>query len=278
MAGNLREMRPMSFAKREWMREFSLRIAIDWKKRSRELAILTGISLFLAFLRPFGTSADAPFPVIFGFWWLLIVTGSVIGEATVWLYYRLQPEAPDWGMIVVTSLVTAAGVTLFLLAIQALSGGYVTVGPPRFFSLYGYVLIISIAMTLLGYTLSRAFNVAGPDFAHRVNDREAVQAFLERLPVKFRTSELWAISSEDHYLRVHTSLGSDLILMRLSDAERELGSVDGLRVHRSWWVSRTGIRSARRDGAKILLELKSGEDVPVSRSYQDAVKDAGLAP
>lgn len=278
MAGNLREMRPMSFAKREWMREFSLRIAIDWKKRSREFAILTGISLFLAFLRPFGTSADAPIPVIFGFWWLLIIAGSVIGEATVWLYYRLRPEAPDWGMIVVTSLVTAAGVTLLLLAIQAFSGGYVNVGPPRFFSLYGYVLIISIAMTLLGYTLSRAFNIAGPDFAHRVDDREAVEAFLERLPVKFRTADLWAISSEDHYLRVHTSLGSDLILMRLSDAEKELGSVDGLRVHRSWWVSRTGISSARRDGGKMLLELKSGEEVPVSRSYQDAVKDAGLAP
>ncbi len=103
-------------------------------------------------------------------------------------------------------------------------------------------------------------------------------AFLERLPVKYRTGELWAVSSEDHYCRVYTSLGSELVLLRLSDAERELQSVDGLRVHRSWWVSRSGIKSARREGAKVFLTLQSGEDVPVSRSYQQAVKDAGLAP
>ena len=123
-----------------------------------------------------------------------------------------------------------------------------------------------------------ALRARGQFVALVVDDRDAVAAFLERMPVKYRTAELWAISSEDHYLRVHTSLGSDLILMRLSDAERELESVDGLRVHRSWWVSRSGIKSARREGAKVLLQLKSGEDVPVSRSYQGAVKDAGLAP
>ena len=270
-------MTSMSFAKREWIREFRLRIAIDWKKRRREFAILTGIALFLAFLRPFGTSLDAPLWVIFGFWWLLIVTGSIFGEATVWAYYKLRPDGPDWLMIVITSLVTAAGVTLVMRGLHYFSGGYISVGGPAF-TLYGYVLVISTAMTLLGYTLSKAFDMAGPDFAHRVNDRDAVAAFLERMPVKYRTAELWAISSEDHYLRVHTSLGSDLILMRLSDAERELESVDGLRVHRSWWVSRSGIKSARREGAKVLLQLKSGEDVPVSRSYQGAVKDAGLAP
>lgn len=271
-------MTPMSFAKREWLREFRLRIAIDWKKRARELAILTGVALFLAFLRPFGTSLDAPLWLIFGFWFVLIITGSIIGEATVWAYYKLHPGGPAWLMIIITSLITAAGVLAVMLALEFFSGGYISVGGGPLIVLYGYVLVISVAMTLLGYTLSRAFNVAGPDFAHRVDDRDAVNGFLERLPVKYRTADLWAISSEDHYLRVHTSLGSDLILMRLSDAERELASVDGLRVHRSWWVSRGGIKSARRDGGKIMLTLKSGDDVPVSRSYQDAVKDAGLAP
>ena len=102
----------MSFAKREWKREFRLRIAIDWKKRLRELAILSGIALFLAFLRPFGTSLNAPLWVILGFWWLLIIAGSIFGETTVWAYYKLKPNGPAWLMIIITSLVTAAGVTL----------------------------------------------------------------------------------------------------------------------------------------------------------------------
>lgn len=255
-----------------------MRIAIEWKKRARELAILSGVSLFLAFLRPFGTSADVPLAWVFAFWWILIITGSVFGELTVWAYYRLRPDGPDWLMIIVTSLVSAAGVTGVLLLMRTLSRGWVSIGSETFLSLYPYVLVISIAMTLLGYTLSRAFDMAGPDFVHKVDDSEAVRAFLERLPVRYRTGDLWAVSSEDHYLRVHTSLGSDLILMRLSDAVRELDRVDGLQVHRSWWVSRSGIKSARRDGGKVLLELKSGEDVPVSRSYQQSVRDAGLAP
>ena len=259
-------------------REDSLRLAIDWKKRVRELAILAGVSLFLALLRPFGTSQAAPIWLVFGFWFLLILAGSVVGEITVWAYYRLRPKGPDWGMVVVTSLVTAVAVTFLLFGLQGLSDGYVSVGSSSFFDLFGYVLVISVAMTLLGYTLSRAFNLAGPDFVHRVDDRPAMAVFLERLPVKYRTGELWAVSSEDHYCRVHTDLGSELVLMRLSDAERELQSVDGLRVHRSWWVSRSGIKSARREGAKVFLTLKSGEDVPVSRSYQQAVRDAGLAP
>ena len=271
-------MPPMSFAKRERKGEVCLRIAIDWKKRAREAAILAGVALFLALLRPFGTSQDAPLGLVFAFWFLLIFAGALVGEVTVWAYYRLRPQGPDWAMIVITSLVTAVAVTFLLLGLQGVSSGYVSVGVRSFFGLYGYVLVISVAMTLLGYTLSRAFDVAGPDFVHRVDDRPAMAAFLERLPVKYRTAELWAVSSEDHYCRVHTSLGSELILMRLSDAERELASVDGLRVHRSWWVSRSGIADARRDGAKVLLTLRSGEEVPVSRSYQQAVRDAGLSP
>ena len=253
-----------------------MRIAIDWTKRAREFAILTGISLFLAFLRPYGASDDAPFYIVFAFWFLLIMIGSAIGETAVWAFYKVRPDGPDWLMIIAVSLVTAAGVTLVLLMAQVVSAGYVSVGPQPIWMLYFYVLVITVAMTLLGYTLGKAFNMAGPDFVHTVDDRDAVETFLERLPVKYRTADLWAVSSEDHYCRVHTSLGSELILIRLADVEKELSRVDGMRVHRSWWVSRKGIAETLRENGKFVLKLRSGEDVPVSRSYLDAVKDAGL--
>lgn len=269
-------MPPMSFAKREWNEVNSLRIAIDWTKRARELAILAGIALFLAVLRPYGTGENMPFGLVFAFWMSLILIGSVVGEASVWAFYRVWETGPAWAMILITSLTTTAAVTACLIALQVASGGYISVGGMP--DLMLYVWVISVAMTLLGYTLSRAFNAAGPDFVHQADDRAAAAQFLERLPVRFRTAELWAISSEDHYCRVHTSLGSELVLLRLSDAERELSSVDGLRVHRSWWVSRKGIMDARREAGRTVLILASGDEVPVSRSYQDAVKHAGLSP
>ena len=103
-----------------------------------------------------------------------------------------------------------------------------------------------------------------------------IATFLERLPVKYRTAELHAISSEDHYLRVHTNLGEELILMRLADAVRELSGADGLQVHRSWWISKSGITDEKRVDGRSLLILPSGTEVPVSRSFRPKAKEAGL--
>ena len=254
-----------------------MRSAIDWKKRGRETLILAGIALFLAFVRPYGSNQNAPFALNFGIWLILIASGTVVGELTVNAFYRLRPNGPAWLMIVITSLITAAGVTFVIYAMAYLTGGYIRVGTGPIHIIYFYVLVIATAMTLVGYTLNRAFDVAGPDFAQTANDQDAVTTFLQRLPVRFHSADLWAISSEDHYCRVHTSLGSELILLRLSDADRELADADGLRVHRSWWVARKGVAKAERNDGRIKLILRSGEEVPVSRSYQGAVKDAGFA-
>ncbi|MFX8624480.1 LytTR family DNA-binding domain-containing protein, partial [Acinetobacter baumannii] len=70
--------------------------------------------------------------------------------------------------------------------------------------------------------------------------------FLERLPLKLRGAEIYAVEAEDHYLRLHTSRGSDLILMRLSDAIVELEGLEGARTHRSWWVAKGAVRDAKR--------------------------------
>jgi DNA-binding LytR/AlgR family response regulator len=83
------------------------------------------------------------------------------------------------------------------------------------------------------------------------------------------------VSAEDHYLRVHTSLGETMVLMRLADAVRELASLEGLQTHRSWWVARQGLADASRGDGKVTLTLKSGAEAPVSRTYLRAVKDAG---
>jgi DNA-binding LytR/AlgR family response regulator len=100
-------------------------------------------------------------------------------------------------------------------------------------------------------------------------------AFLERLPLRLRSAELYAIESEDHYLRVHTSAGQELILLRLADAVRELAGVEGLQTHRSWWVAKQGLADVMKGDGRLVLKLKSGAEAPVSRTYAKAVRDAG---
>src|SRR5690606_15189181 len=92
------------------------------------------------------------------------------------------------------------------------------------------VLMITGVMTAIAMMLER--RGAAPE---RTPDPPR---FLTRLPHRLKGAAIRAVEAEDHYLRVHTDQGSDLILMRLSDAVKELEGLDGAQTHRSWWVAR----------------------------------------
>jgi hypothetical protein len=131
----------------------------------------------------------------------------------------------------------------------------------------GISLVISVAMNALAAGLRRERTVivaiAPP----------APPKFLERLPLKLRGAELWAVEAEDHYLRLHTSKGQDLILLRLADAIAELEGIEGAQTHRSWWVARDAIAAAERGDGRAVLTLKDGTEVPVSRTYAKALRE-----
>jgi len=94
-----------------------------------------------------------------------------------------------------------------------------------------------------------------------------VSTFQNRL-TKHRNATLWAISAQDHYLDVQTDQGSELILMRLSDAIRELESFDGIQTHRSHWIARAGLDSIKGSNAT----LRNGAVIPISRANAKQVK------
>lgn len=76
---------------------------------------------------------------------------------------------------------------------------------------------------------------------------------------------LWALSSELHYLRVRTDKGMRLILYSLSDAISELGGQDGIQVHRSHWVSRLGVKELIKSDGSDFFVLQDGTQIPISR-------------
>lgn len=97
----------------------------------------------------------------------------------------------------------------------------------------------------------------------------AAPRLLDRLAPDQR-GELLRVSVRDHYVDVVTSAGRTSLLMRFADAMRELDGLDGMRVHRSHWVADcavTGLVCAR---GKVVVNLRCGESVPVSRTYRDA--------
>jgi hypothetical protein len=89
---------------------------------------------------------------------------------------------------------------------------------------------------------------------------------VERLPEEVRGAIL-SVSGSNHYVEVRTDKGQASVLLRFSDALRELDAVPGLQVHRSHWVADAAVDSVRRDGHRTFVVLTTGEELPVSRTY-----------
>ena len=100
-------------------------------------------------------------------------------------------------------------------------------------------------------------------------------ALPNRLSPKLRSEQVLALEAEDHYVRVHTPAGSELVLLRLADAAREMGNTPGARTHRSWWVARSAVKNINRTSGKTTLLLLNDIEVPVSRGYLAELKEAG---
>ena len=109
------------------------------------------------------------------------------------------------------------------------------------------------------------------------NGRTLTLYDLGRLPLAKR-GPLVSLSVEDHYVRIRTRQGEEMVLMRLADAVRETRGVVGLQVHRSHWVALDQVRGAARRGDGAVLTMSTGPDIPVSRANVAAIRDAGLLP
>ena len=95
-------------------------------------------------------------------------------------------------------------------------------------------------------------------------------ALLKLLPDRLGT-DLVYIKSEDHYLEVHTTVGSSLVKMRFSEAVAELGE-RGIQVHRSYWVATSHVTRSVRSGKRTVLRLTGDHKVPVSVTHMPAVR------
>jgi DNA-binding LytR/AlgR family response regulator len=125
-------------------------------------------------------------------------------------------------------------------------------------------------MTALNFLVQRK-----PPETHASPAGAPAPRFLDRLPPRLRGAEIRAVEAQDHYLRLHTSKGEDLILLRLSDAVAELEGIEGAQTHRSWWVAKNAVEDARRNDGRAILSLRGGIEAPVSRAYAKALRDAG---
>ena len=118
---------------------------------------------------------------------------------------------------------------------------------------------------------ARAVSEGGRPQPAAAGSAAAGDNLLKLLPSRLGT-DLVYVKSEDHYLEVHTTVGSSLIKMRFSDAVAELGD-RGMQVHRSYWVATGHVVRTARNGKRTMLRLTGDREVPVSVTHLRAVRD-----
>jgi hypothetical protein len=236
----------------------------------RTLLAAVGVGLFLSFVGAFGTSG-VPFLPRSLYMIAISAGGAALGMGTYSLAARMPLVSRHlWltGLAGGILMTPPMGVYVWLVSSWLEKTG------PESGDLLGYVAyssVICVVSSLVAAFLNRPRVVVVQAPAAPA----ATVRFLERLPLKLRGAEIWAVEAEDHYLRLHTSRGQDLILMRLADAVEELAGIEGTQVHRSWWVARDAISDARRGDGRATLVLKDGSEVPVSRTYAKIIRELG---
>lgn len=251
---------------------------------ARRAGLLALAALVLTVLGPFGTFQDFAFGPRLVYWFGLVAVGAALFETALRLGLRHpRLRAGHWGYLLATAIVvTAAGQTAVVWGAEALTRGPPAVTLPELFI---YVLVVTLLVSpapawreLKARGLLDPPDVSPPaalPAATAAAMPPSRPAFYRRIPGHL-TGDLLALEMEDHYLRIHTDGGSDLILMRLRDAVAELAGADGLQVHRSFWVARAAVTATAREAdGRVALTLRNGLRIPVSRSRLAAVRAAG---
>lgn len=246
--------------------------ARDWLLMFAFSALLPGV--ILAFLGPFG-SFLAPLWMRFAYWVPTMAIGSLVGAAVTTALERQAALTQRPGLLfAVKSIVMTAVMAAVAWGFGSLVFGSGTIAIGAQFIFYVWLITV-VMMTITTMMHDRQHRIAVAATPPPVTPAPTPPMLRARLPDKLKTATILALQSEDHYVRVHTDLGSDLVLMRLSDAIDGMADAPGARTHRSWWVSRSALKSVRRDNGRTSLTLANDLEVPVSRGYASELKEAG---
>jgi hypothetical protein len=239
--------------------------------------LAAGGAVLLAGVGAFGTGSAAPW-ALYPYWFFLAFTGGALGGWAVDRFNAVEVAAER--------LAARAAAIIFVVSVLMTPIIWVAAGvavhgswrPAKMLHLFPQALLVVSIFVALQLVLERGLRTASAPAAPlpwTAPADAAEPALLARLPERLKGARLCAVQAEDHYLRVHTDRGSDLILMRLADAADALETLDGARTHRSWWVARDAVAGADRGGGRATLRLVNGLSVPVSRSYAGALRRAG---
>jgi hypothetical protein len=233
------------------------------------------VGLLLAAVGPYGTFGQAPISERLIYWTGVVLIAFMVYRPACSLGERLARSlrlAPAFGW---SAAVVIASFPLTLLVWLASYRHTPSLWPSftEYVQFYGSVILIGAGLMLVVWLVRRGSGgsaQAPPEAPPAPAPVMLRPRLLDRLPPKLG-DELIALEMEDHYVRVHTSRGSQLLLMRMRDAVAELDGVEGAQVHRSWWIARSAVARVEPHGRTLAIKLANGLKVPVSRERKPSL-------
>ena len=234
----------------------------------KHAAAAAAIGLLLGFAGPFGSYPAFDRPVRYAFWAGLTLFGylCVLVSGALIRASPTMARLPGWARLALTATMSTVPQTLAVAWVFSLLQPGRVVAPAQLPALFFAVLAIQLVIAFVAALVARDIEPAAA-----ATEEPAAAPFLDRLPPHLR-GDLIALEAQDHYLKVHTGSGSTLVLSRLTDAIAQLRAIDGLQVHRSWWVADSAVVAVLREGGVLTLKLRNGIKAPVSRTYLQAVR------
>ena len=228
---------------------------------------MIGLGVILGLSGPFDTLRVLPLVPRVLYWVFIVASTFAVGSFVDIVLNRVMRPQPIWLRFVVLTVAIGSAVTLVVhLTNLAVFG----IWPESWAS---FSQMFAVITAIAGVVEGGIFALRGA----RPDEREGGVPLLARLPLDKRGS-LIALSAENHYVNVTTTAGSELVLMRLSDAQKEVQGVPGLQIHRSHWVATAHVTKVSKSGDRGEVVLSDGSSRPISRSFMPAVKEAGLLP
>lgn len=236
------------------------------------------VGLLLGFAGPFGSYPAFPTATRYAFWLAMTATGvvaAIAADAALPLT-RFRAGVVRIGAVALASALPMTFVVAWTMSLVQPGRLFL---PQQLLALFGAVAVVQLLVVYATTTVSPTGNHADapgparalPESGTRVDPATFPTALLSRLPPAIG-SDIIALETEDHYLRVHTLGGSALILMRMTDAVALLDPQLGAQVHRRWWVAQAAVAGVQTEGQKLFLCLIDKTLVPVGRTFSAAAR------
>lgn len=228
---------------------------------------LVALGLLLGISGPFETyDLLTPIPRVL-YWLVIVVLTFAAGSFVSTLIHRALDQMLKWVSTIISALAIGIVVSAVVIVVNLIVFGFFPQTWGEYFTQLGIVTLISAIVEFsalaLQYGTPKAPQTGAP--------------ILNRLPFEKR-GEVVSLSAEDHYVRVSTTKGAELVLIRLADAINEIGPTPGLQIHRSHWIATEHVEKVLRNGSRHEVMLSDGTTRPISRGFTEAARKAGLLP